>query len=335
MNIQTKREQQLLNWINIHTNFTCKALIMVSADASFRRYFRFQSGDKWIIAVDAPPEFENCAAFVNVASSYNEHGIHVPKVYAYDLELGFYCQEYFGDTLFSEHLNHQNCHQLYKKALGVIPLVQKCKATLQGPLPIYDAALVNREVALLKDWLLDKYLQMRLSKTELRVIEQATKSLTDNFLSQPYAGVHRDYHSRNLMILGDDIGVIDFQDAVVGPITYDAVSLLKDCYQKWPKEWVVSWLKVWHQEFYSNYSWDDFKFWFDITGMQRHTKVAGIFARLYVRDGKSGYLADIPRTLEYLIESANAYPEYKDFAAVIVEKILPAVIAKQQSTAYA
>lgn len=335
MNIQTTREQQLLNWINLHTQFTCEALTMVSADASFRRYFRFLSDGKWIIAVDAPPEFENCAAFVNVASCYSKLGIRVPEVFAFDLELGFYCQEDFGDTLFSERLNQQNCPQLYKKALAVIPLVQKCTSTLDGQLPKYDTGLVDREVAMLKDWLLDRYLKLSLSESELRVIQQAIKSIADNFLSQPYAGVHRDYHSRNLMILGDDIGVIDFQDAVIGPITYDAVSLLKDCYQKWPKVWVESWLKAWHQEYYSEYSWEDFKFWFDITGMQRHTKVAGIFARLYIRDGKSGYLADIPRTLKYLIEAAGTYPEYREFAAVIADRILPAVLTKQQSSVYA
>ncbi|MEP0355928.1 phosphotransferase [Paraglaciecola sp.] len=335
MNIQTTREQQLLNWINLHTHFSCKALIMVSADASFRRYFRFESNDKWIIAVDAPPEFESCAAFVNVASSYSKQGIKVPKVFAYDLELGFYCQEDFGDSLFSGRLNQQNCPQLYKKALAIIPLIQKCTTTVEGRLPQYDTLLVDREVAMLKDWLFDRYLDIRLSKSELKTVQQALRSIGANFLSQPYAGVHRDYHSRNLMVLGDEIGVIDFQDAVIGPITYDAVSLLKDCYQEWPKEWIESWLKAWHQEYYSEHSWENFKFWFDIVGMQRHTKVAGIFARLYIRDGKSGYLSDIPRTLKYLIEAASAYPEFRDFSSVIADKVLPKVLIKQQSSVYA
>ncbi|MFT2090281.1 aminoglycoside phosphotransferase family protein [Paraglaciecola sp. 2405UD69-4] len=330
MNTQSTREQQLLSWINLNTEFSCQSLVMVSADASFRRYFRFLSGDKWIIAVDAPPQYENIAAFLNVASSYSAAGINVPKVYAYDLDLGFYCQQDFGNTLFSGQLNQQNCQQLYKQALGVIPLLQKCTSTENGPLPEYDRALVDRELAMMKDWLVEQYLELDLSNTELGVLDNALKSISEKFLAQPKVGVHRDYHSRNLMILDDEIGVIDFQDAVVGPVTYDAVSLLRDCYQRWPSQWVEAWLKDLHQEYYAKYAWADFKYWFDVTGMQRHIKVAGIFARLYIRDGKSGYLADIPRTLEYLIEAANDYPEYKKFATVICDNILPAVLAKQQ-----
>jgi aminoglycoside/choline kinase family phosphotransferase len=154
-------------------------------------------------------------------------------------------------------------------------------------------------------------------------------AVKNSCLIQPMAGMHRDYHSRNLMLLeGDEIGVIDFQDAVVGPITYDAVSLLRDSYQDWPAAKVLQWLQNWHAEYYAQYPWSKFKMWFDSVGMQRHIKIAGIFARLCIRDNKPSFLADIPHTLRYLIDEASQYPEYSEFADFVRERVLPNVLQK-------
>jgi hypothetical protein len=173
--------------------------------------------------------------------------------------------------------------------------------------------------------LLKVHLDLQLSDSEQATIKSTLDYLRTAFFAQPQVGVHRDYHSRNLMLLADDeIGIIDFQDAVIGPITYDAVSLLRDCYQTWPSALVYIWLKEWHTEYYSQYSWADFKYWFDLTGMQRHIKASGIFARLCHRDGKVAYLQDIPRTLQYLCDVGSQYEQCKQFAELVQHKIKPA-----------
>lgn len=330
MNSEHLRQQQLQQWINQSTDFECEQLEIVSGDASFRRYFRFLSNGLWIIAVDAPPEFEDCEKFIDVANSYRAVGVNVPEVYAFDLALGFYCQQDFGDKQFSQALNTQSCHQLYKKALACIPAIQLCQTTIKGELPLYDHAFVDRELEIFTQWLLDEYLQLSLTTSQQSMLESTFAYVTQIFLSQPKVGVHRDFHSRNLMLLEDDsVGVIDFQDAVVGPITYDGVSLLRDCYQKWPAEMVNIWIREWYQEYYAEYDWETFKTWFDLTGYQRHIKASGIFSRLFLRDQKAVYLHDIPRTLEYLIEVGRDYPKLAGFSKFVSDMVLPAVISIQ------
>ncbi|WP_199271692.1 aminoglycoside phosphotransferase family protein [Paraglaciecola sp. L3A3] len=333
MNPLFLRQQQLHTWINQETNFQCTELQMISGDASFRRYFRFLSNGSWIIAVDAPPEFEDCSKFIEVAKSYRRAGVLVPEVYCYDLQHGFYCQQDFGDRQFSQALNEQTCTQLYQKALACIPAIQSCLATASGSLPLYDHAFVQRELTIFTEWLLDEYLKLPLSSEQSLLINNTFQFLTEEFLSQPVAGVHRDFHSRNLMLIEqDEIGVIDFQDAVVGPITYDAVSLLRDCYQMWPVNLVDTWLQQWHAEFYAEYDWRQFKRWFDFTGMQRHIKASGIFARLHLRDHKSVYLYDIPRTLGYLVTVGRSYAELTAFSEFIENTVLPSVTTKQKDS---
>jgi aminoglycoside/choline kinase family phosphotransferase len=184
-------------------------------------------------------------------------------------------------------------------------------------------------LSIFTDWLFDQYLQLRLTDTQEKMLNKVFDSVKNACLVQPMAGMHRDYHSRNLMLLEDnEIGVIDFQDAVVGPITYDAVSLLRDSYQDWPQAKVQGWLQNWHSEYYAQYPWVEFKMWFDSVGMQRHIKIAGIFARLCMRDNKPHYLSDIPHTLRYLIDEANQHPEYTEFASFIRDRVLPCVLLK-------
>ena len=327
------RKQQLHTWINQNTDFDCDSLEIVSGDASFRRYFRFIHRGRSIIAVDAPPEHEDASQFIAVAQSYQEKGIKVPEIYAYDLAQGFYIQQDFGNRLFSDFLTVDSCDQFYSKALASIPLIQSCLSTEKGLLPAYDAVFIDTELSLFTDWLLNKYLQLSLTDAEQKMLSHVFDAVKNACLIQPMVGVHRDYHSRNLMLLeDDDIGVIDFQDAVIGPITYDAVSLLRDSYQDWPHTKVNEWLQNWHTEYYAQYPWAEFKMWFDSVGMQRHIKIAGIFARLFIRDNKSSYLSDIPHTLHYLIDEACQYPEYSEFASFVRERVLPNVLQRLQTT---
>jgi aminoglycoside/choline kinase family phosphotransferase len=323
------RKQQLHTWINQNTEYECGSLDIVSGDASFRRYFRFIHNNQSIIAVDAPPENEDTSQFIAVAQVYRDKGIRVPEIYAHDFVQGFYIQQDFGDLLFSELLTVDSCDSLYSKALANIPLIQSCLSTQKGPLPAFDGVFIDRELSIFSDWLLDKYLQLGLTDTEEKMINKVFDTVKTSCLVQPMAGMHRDYHSRNLMLLEDnEIGVIDFQDAVVGPITYDAVSLLRDSYQNWPQAKVQQWLQNWHAEYYTQYPWAEFKMWFDNVGMQRHIKIAGIFARLCIRDNKPSFLSDIPHTLHYLIDEASQYPEYCEFASFVRERVLPGVLLK-------
>lgn len=331
MGFSDQRRQELIEWINTQDGFDLSELEMVSGDASFRRYFRFHQNGRSIIAVDAPPEYENSRQFVEVAKSYAALGLPVPEIYCFDYDKGFYCQQDFGNAQFSASLNLQTADNMYQKALALLPTIQQCTWTQAGRLPKFDNALLEREFYLFSHWLVEVHLNISLSPQELAAMQNTFEFLTEQFLQQPQVGVHRDYHSRNLMLLdADSVGVIDFQDAVIGPITYDAVSLLRDCYQEWPGEKVQQWLNQFHQSYYSEYPWEDFKRWFDITGMQRHIKASGIFARLRHRDGKATYLKDVPATLRYIIKVACEYPQCEEFGRLVAEKILPAVELENQ-----
>jgi N-acetylmuramate 1-kinase len=326
-----QRQSALIDWINHHTPFQCQQLEAVSGDASFRRYFRFHYQGRTIIAVDAPPAQENSQIFALVSRAYRDCGLPVPSILAADFALGFYCQDDFGNKLFADALTANNCELLYSQALEHLPTIQSCIATEAGPLPAFDDAMLGRESELFSHWLIQVHLDLNLSMQEVQAMEQAFLTLRDNFNSQPQVGVHRDYHSRNLMILPDQaIGIIDFQDAVVGPLTYDAASLLRDCYQDWPDSMVYGLLKDWHGKYYAQFDWLQFKRWFDLTGIQRHVKASGIFARLWHRDGKSVYLQDIPRTLQHLVNVSQHYTELSDFTALVNNKIKPAVEFKLQ-----
>ena len=331
-NIQ--REQALLQWINHNTEFNCESLQMVSGDASFRRYFRFTDQNlnsdnksrQSIIAVDAPPKFESSQRFSEIALVYRAEGLPVPKIFALNTEAGFYCLEDFGNDQFADALNTSSMQALYTTALSYVPKIQKCTQIKTQLLPLFDDGLLSRELELFTHWLLEVHLNLTLTDEEVEVIESTYKFVCDVFKAQPQVGVHRDYHCRNLMILPDkSIGIIDFQDAVIGPITYDAVSLLRDCYQQWDDQQILPILAHFHAQYFSEYKWEDFQYWFDITGLQRHIKASGIFARLSHRDAKSAFLQDIPRTLDYIVKIAKQYTECKEFGALVELKIKPLV----------
>ncbi len=332
-NIQ--REQALLEWINQRTEFSCHSLQMVSGDASFRRYFRFtdqntsdtKSIGRSIIAVDAPPKFESSLRFSQIAKVYRAADLPVPEVFALNTEQGFYCIEDFGNAQFADALNAETMTELYENALSHIPKIQKSIKIDNQSLPHFDDKLLDREQELFTHWLIEVHLGLSLPDDEKKLIENAYSEIREVFKSQPQLGVHRDYHCRNLMILDDGrVGIIDFQDAVVGPITYDAVSLLRDCYQCWSDEQITPILIDFHRRYFSNYSWQEFKLWFDFTGLQRHIKASGIFARLSHRDGKTAFLNDIPRTLDYIIEIGGQYPQFDKFVSLVKTKIKPHVL---------
>ncbi len=330
------RLQSLTLWVQQTPGFEQAVAEPVSGDASFRRYFRVRRTDpdgsaSTFIVMDAPPEHEDCGPFVAIARHWHQQGIRVPAIIRQDLAQGFLLLEDFGDQLMLAKVNHSNADALYRGALAELVKIQQLAAPEDYPLPPYDRALLDREMALFPDWLLEQYLGMSLSNTDRALLETTFAFLRESALAQPEVTVHRDYHSRNLLVLADSTrpGVIDFQDAVTGPITYDVVSLLRDCYIRWPEQQVQQWL-----EYFRELSLeaglhradpDSFRQWFELTGMQRHLKAAGIFARLAIRDGKHSYLADIPRTIGYLRDAASRQPALRSFHQWLSEALIPAV----------
>ncbi|MBA36094.1 MAG: aminoglycoside phosphotransferase [Oleispira sp.] len=312
-------------------------MVTVSGDASFRRYFRInytQNGQQqsWI-AVDAPPEHENSRQFVDIAKVWSEAGVKVPKVLGFDEANGFMLLEDFGDTLLHPELTEEAADGLYKSAIDSLIGLQQLPKT--DNIPAYDRPLLDREMDLFPDWLCEKHLGLELSVKDRNMLTRVFNTLAESALTQPQVIVHRDYHSRNLMVCNADghqhssdfIGIIDFQDAVYGALTYDLVSLLKDCYIKWPREKVLNWLAYFktHSTKASAISEDQLVRDFDLMGMQRHLKAAGIFARLSIRDGKHGYLNDVPRTCGYILETSKLYPEFSDFTQWLEHTFVPAL----------
>jgi aminoglycoside/choline kinase family phosphotransferase len=316
--VADNRQQQLSEWLTVVLQQADFNLTTASADASFRRYFRVHLADKTLIAMDAPPPQENCAPFVHVAALFGDAGVNVPKVIAQDLERGFLLLTDLGDVTYLSQLNNDTASSLYHDAN--MALIKLQLASKQGVLPNYDAALLTREMQLFPDWYIAKHLNVTLDDKQQADLQKTFELLNKNILAQGQVYVHRDYHSRNLMVCADEAGanpgVLDFQDAVYGAITYDLVSLLKDAYIEWDEEQIIDWaVRYWQEarkvglpvptdfsEFYRD---------FEYMGAQRHIKVLGIFARLYHRDGKDGYLKDMPLVMRYLRKACERYVELR------------------------
>lgn len=282
--------------------------------------------------MDAPPDKEQLEPFSTIAEQLFDIGLNVPEIIARNVAEGFLLLGDLGTTSYLDQLNEDTVDRLYGDALGALAVLQTC-----GPntLPAYDKELLLTEMALFRDWFVTKHLNIELKAEEDRQLASVFEMLADSALEQPQVPVHRDYHSRNLMVDSHNPGVIDFQDAVIGPVTYDLVSLLRDCYIAWPEEQVAEWVEGYHDialdhGILRQPNANQFKKWFDWMGLQRHLKAIGIFARLFHRDGKSGYLKDIPRTLNYLIEVSAKYTELEPFNKLLTDKIGPALSAHQQ-----
>ncbi|GAA4358306.1 aminoglycoside phosphotransferase family protein [Kangiella marina] len=307
---------------------------VVSGDASFRRYFRWSisEGNSWI-AVDAPPKHENSEQFIKVANMLQQ--VNAPRVLAHDLEQGYMLLSDLGDQLLLPLLkqaqanqDQQRADELYHAAIDSLVEMQEIPASR---LPDYDEALLRAEMELFRDWFLGEHLNYDLSAIEHRLLDATFEHLIESAQQQPQVFVHRDYHSRNIMRCKgtEQPGIIDFQDAVRGPLTYDLLSLLRDCYIQWTPEQVEDWVDYYLKQSPAVLDKEQLMQWFDWMGLQRHIKVAGIFCRLKYRDGKEGYLKDIPLTLTYILQQAEKYPEMSEFYRWLKEKVMPVYEKKQ------
>ncbi len=330
------RHDAILRWLQQETSFRPVALDIASADASFRRYWRAADmNGRSAIIMDAPPDKEDIAPYLRVAGLLAPLGVHVPEVRAVDRNQGFVLLEDLGSMPYLTALNEGgDADALYGDAMQALLRMQLRGAAAAAQLPPYDAAVLDREMALLLDWFIDTHLQIQVQPAEQELLTKTMLWLRNEVLRQPVVFVHRDYHSRNLMVLpGRGPGVIDFQDALAGPVAYDLVSLFKDCYLRWPRERVLGWLRRYRAELAATDGGrllagaDDREFarWFDIVGLQRHLKVLGIFARLWHRDGKQGYLHDLPLTLFYVRDAAARYSELQAFARWVEQRLVPAL----------
>lgn len=335
-----ERLQQLSEWarraLKAHCGADCADKLQVvplPGDAGFRRYYRCNT-DPTLIAVDAPPSTENNARFVALADYLRRYGIHTPQVVAADIEQGFMLLEDLGDDQLFTLLDEDSAQSLYAEALSELLCLQqvpRCETLLQP----YDREKLATEIGLFRPWFCESMLGVQLDDAAVAILDAVTEKLLASALEQPTVMVHRDYHSRNIMIReAHRPGIVDFQDAVWGPVTYDLAGLLRDCYVRWPREQVEHWALTYADmaistDIMPEVTREQFLRWFDWMGMQRHLKVLGIFSRLWLRDGKPGYLRDLPLVMRYTLEVAEAYDEFADFARWFRDTLVPA--AESQS----
>ncbi|MGH8657848.1 MAG: aminoglycoside phosphotransferase family protein [Gammaproteobacteria bacterium] len=323
------RLQEISQWLHQVLGHRPFVIEPASADASFRRYFRIkmQNGAHTFIVMDAPPHQEDCGPYLTVAQRLRQAGLNVPRIEAADCERGFLLLTDLGTSLYLHQLCADNADRLYGDAIAALLLMQRRAQTDQ--LPVYGSELVQSELALFRDWLIAHHLGLHLTTKQENWLISSCDVLSKCFSQQPRVFVHRDYHSRNLVCTGEqNPGILDFQDAVLGPITYDLVSLLRDCYIKWPEDRVNSWCRDYFRQartlrLLSDMAEQEFTRCFDLIGVQRHLKAAGIFCRLYHRDGKSGYLQDLPRTLSYVVEIAARHPSIAALGEFVANEVVP------------
>jgi aminoglycoside/choline kinase family phosphotransferase len=327
----------LTRWVFDDLGFSGGRITVASADASFRRYFRVTRGADTYIVMDAPPDKEGLGPFVDVARMLAAMGLNVPMILAQDRERGFLLLSDLGSRQYLDELAVDGAaDRLYADALGALRKIQTADSAIASDLPRYTHDLLLREVALMPEWFLRRHLGLEVTAAESDMLERLFETLTQCALAQPASLVHRDYHSRNLLLSAENNpGILDFQDAVWGPVTYDLVSLLKDCYIAWPPSRVRTWALQYREQlltkgFPLDASELEFIRWFDLVGLQRHIKVLGIFARLHYRDGKAQYLKDLPRVLRYIQEAAATYAETAAFADFIAKRIEPKFFAAQE-----
>lgn len=331
------RLAQLTEWVLKDLGFAGSSIVPASVDASFRRYFRVNSGSDSYIVMDAPPEKEDSAPFVKVARLLAGMNLNVPIVLARDMNRGFLLMSDLGIRQYLDELPKDGAaDRLYADALKSLKTMQTADAKVSRDLPRYDHPMLIREMQLMPEWFLRHHLGLESDAEERSMLNEMFVNLAHAAASQPAAFVHRDYHSRNLLVtIESNPGILDFQDAVWGPVTYDLASLLKDCYISWPPSRVRAWVLEYREQLLESgmpLGADEAQFlrWFDLMGLQRHIKVLGIFARLYYRDGKSQYLHDLPRVLDYARETASAYAETAPLARFIAKRIDPTFPDAQQ-----
>jgi len=323
MNHLNDRADVRLAWVRNVLNDPGLQLESASADASFRSYWRTEHQGKTWIVMDSPPAQEDPRPWLEIGAKLSAAGLHVPEVYAQDLDLGLLLIEDLGTTLYLPALNDGSVERLYGDAMDAL-LRMQLHADVTGMQP-YDYAFLSRELEIMPEWFLGKHLGHPPEAADWDVLENAFGVLLRHAMDQPRCFVHRDFHSRNLLIVeqGGNPGVIDFQGALVGPITYDLASLLRDCYIVWDRERVEGWVENYRMRLREarligdDIDTDRFQRWFDLIGLQRHIKVLGLFCRLWYRDGKRAYLNDLPRVYDYIVGVASRYHELADFAALL------------------
>ncbi|MDR8367323.1 aminoglycoside phosphotransferase family protein [Pseudomonas sp. JL3] len=295
-------------------------LTAASSDASFRRYFRWEGEGRSFVVMDAPPPQENCKPFVDIAFLLAKSGINVPKIYAEDLERGFLLLNDLGNKTYLDVIDSENADDLFKDALQALLAFQQLP--MVAPLPSYDVALLRRELELFPEWYVKRELGIEFDSAQQTLWQQVSDLLIDSALAQPKVLVHRDYMPRNLMLSEPNPGVLDFQDAVYGPVTYDVTCLFKDAFLSWPEERVRGWLEdYWQQagalDIPVQPDFEDFLRASDLMGVQRHLKVIGIFARICHRDGKPRYLGDVPRFFAYIDAVIARRPELAELGELL------------------
>lgn len=317
---------QINEWLTAVLPYSEFSLEVASSDASFRRYFRVLQHDHSWIVMDAPPQHEDSVPFVTIAEFLAQFDIHVPRIFAKNLEQGFLLLTDLGSRSYLSALNASTADSLYKAAIDEIIKMQQAPVA-DIALPEYNRERLQTEMELFPTWFLQHHLSMDVPDN----LDAVFELLLDNALQQPQYFVHRDYHSRNLMLgQNQEVGVIDFQDAVIGAASYDLVSLLKDCYIEWPVEQRQRWLNYYLEQAQQHgllvaVKPAQFERWFDLMGLQRHLKVLGIFCRLNYRDGKAGYMNDLPLTLKYVLEVTSRYPELTEFHQFLTQS--PTIMA--------
>ena len=327
------RLEQLRRWVEQLFGSQDFLIAPASADASFRRYFRVtRDGQTWI-AMDAPPEKENMEPYIRIANMLVQVGVNAPQVLHTNVDEGFLLNTDLGSRTYLTEIDAGgDVDKLYHDAMDALVQIQANGKGHAVGLPAYDEPLLRREVQLFPEWFIGRHLQLNLDTDETAALQGVFDALIKESLAQPRVFVHRDYHSRNLMVAGGKFGtnpgVLDFQDAVYGPVTYDLVSLLRDCYVAWPVDRVDEWLSRFREVARAagvdtGPDQKTFQRWFDFMGVQRHLKAIGIFARLWHRDGKPGYLKDIPRTLNYVRVAAASYPELSALRSLIDTRVMP------------
>lgn len=324
--MNTQREQLIQTWItSVLQSENCE-IKFLAGDASFRRYARITLNNKTFMLMDAPPDQEDCVPFVTIDEFFDQHGVRVPHILAKDLEHGFLLLEDFGDVVLSTLLNDQTVDAHYAQSFKQLIQLQSIDGT--GELPEYSYEKLISEMELLTDWLLPS-LKIQPTQDEIALIKRSFAILANAAVAQPQVIVHRDFHSRNLMQIEGETeqGVIDFQDAVIGADTYDLISITRDAYVQWNADRVYGWFKTFYDLLPDSSKQDrhfeQFKQDADMMAIQRHIKILGIFVRLFERDGKSGYLKDLPRVMWYLLEESKPYTELAPFIQFMQTRVLP------------
>ncbi len=320
----------VLDWLGRDVRLAVERIEPASSDASFRRYFRVYHRGGTLVVMDAPPQSEDVRPYLEVSRMLEAMGVHVPHLYESDDRRGLLLLEDLGSTPYLSRLKAGgDPDALYADALDTLADIQARGREAAGALAPYDGEPLLREMALMPEWFCGRHLQMDLTPEERELIARSFEVLIREALAQPQVFVHRDYHSRNLMVVEPrNPGVLDFQDALRGPIGYDLVSLLKDCYIAWPRERVTRWVSAYRARLVARGaeaggSDGELTRWFDLIGVQRHLKVLGIFARLWYRDGKPGYLGDLPLTLRYVLDTCAQYPELAELGRFLERRAAP------------